>query len=123
MSVALKEITKDMNISMIAAMDKHRIIGADNDMPWHLPDDLKFFKANTVNKPVIMGRKTFESIGSKPLPNRRNLVITRNDAYEANGAEVFHSAEAALKSCKSEVEIIFMGEGQLYAQMMPFSNK
>lgn len=123
MSVALKEITKDMNISMIAAMDKNRVIGADNDMPWHLPDDLKFFKANTVNKPVIMGRKTFESIGSKPLPNRRNLVITRNDAYEANGAEVFHSAEEALKSCKSEVEIIIMGGGQLYAQMMPFANK
>lgn len=123
MSVALKEITKDMNISMIAAMDKNRVIGADNDMPWHLPDDLKFFKANTVNKSVIMGRKTFESIGSKPLPKRRNLVITRNEGYEANGAEVFHSVEEALISCQSEAEIIIMGGGQLYAQMMPFANK
>ncbi|QBZ82578.1 Dihydrofolate reductase type 3 [Hydrogenovibrio crunogenus] len=123
MSVALKEITKGMNIAMIAAMDKNRIIGADNDMPWHLPDDLKFFKANTVNKPVIMGRKTFESIGSKPLPKRRNLIITRNVDYAVSGAEVFHTVEEALHSCKSEAEIIIMGGGQLYAQMMPFANK
>jgi len=123
MSVALKDITKDMNISLIAAMDKNRVIGADNDMPWHLPDDLKFFKANTVNKPVVMGRKTFESIGSRPLPNRRNLVVTRNADYEANGAEVFHSVEDALKTCVSDEEVIIMGGGQLYAQMMPFANK
>ncbi|RUM92909.1 MAG: type 3 dihydrofolate reductase [Thiomicrospira sp.] len=123
MSVALKEITKGMNIAMIVAMDKNRIIGADNDMPWHLPDDLKFFKANTVNKPVIMGRKTFESIGSKPLPKRRNLIITRNVDYAVSGAEVFHTVEEALNSCKSEAEIIIMGGGQLYAQMMPFANK
>ncbi|MDG4811810.1 type 3 dihydrofolate reductase [Hydrogenovibrio sp. 3SP14C1] len=123
MSIALKEITKDMNLSLIAAMDKNRVIGADNDMPWHLPDDLKFFKANTLNKPVVMGRKTFESIGSRPLPNRRNLVITRNADYEAKGVEVFHSVEEALKTCSSDEEVIIMGGGQLYAQMMPFANK
>lgn len=123
MSVALKDLTKNMNVSLIAAMDKNRVIGADNDMPWHLPDDLKFFKANTMNKPVVMGRKTFESIGSRPLPNRRNLVISRNVGFNAQGVEVFHSIEEALKTCVSDEEVIIMGGGQLYKQMMPFANK
>ncbi len=79
-----------MKIAMIAAMAKNLTIGSDNDMPWHLPDDLKFFKAKTTGKPVIMGRKTFESIGSKPLPNRPNYVISRQANFVANGAVVCH---------------------------------
>lgn len=113
----------DCNISMIAAMDLNRVIGVDNQMPWHLPDDLKFFKAKTLGKTVVMGRKTFESLGSKPLPKRRNLVITRNSEYLAEGAEVFTSIDEALKSCQGEEEVVIMGGGELYRQMLPFANK
>ncbi|BBN59115.1 type 3 dihydrofolate reductase [Hydrogenovibrio marinus] len=111
------------NLSMIAAMDLNRTIGIDNQMPWHLPDDLKFFKAKTLGKTVVMGRKTFESLGSRPLPKRRNLVITRNADYQAEGAEVFTSIEQALQSCQGEAEIIIMGGGELYRQMLPYANK
>ncbi|BBP42916.1 type 3 dihydrofolate reductase [Thiosulfativibrio zosterae] len=112
-----------MMISMIAAMDKNRVIGADNTMPWHLPDDLKFFKAKTLGKTVIMGRKTFESIGSKPLPGRRNCVISRNTAWQPVGVEVFSSVDAAINSCADEAEVVIMGGGQLYAQMLPLAHK
>lgn len=112
-----------MIISMIAAMDKNHVIGADNDMPWHLPDDLKFFKAKTLGKTVVMGRKTFESIGCRPLPKRRNLVVSRNADYQALGAEVFTSVEAALQTCQSEVEVVIMGGGQLYQKMLPQADK
>ena len=84
-----------MKISMIAAMAHDRVIGKDNQMPWHLPADLAHFKRVTLGKPVLMGRKTFESIG-RPLPGRRNLVISRNPGYQAEGIEVVGSVEAAL---------------------------
>ena len=83
-----------MMISMIAAMAHDRVIGLDNQMPWHLPADLAHFKRVTLGKPVLMGRKTFESIGL--LPGRRNLVISRNPDYRADGVEVIDSVEAAL---------------------------
>lgn len=78
-----------MKISMIAAMAHDRVIGLDNQMPWHLPADLAHFKRVTLGKPVLMGRKTFESIG-RPLPGRRNLIISRNPGFKASGIEVFH---------------------------------
>ncbi len=112
-----------MILSMIAAMDKNHIIGADNEMPWHLPDDLKFFKATTLGKTIIMGRQTFESIGSKPLPKRRNIVITRNRNFVAEGAEVFSSVELAIKTCQTEKEAVIIGGGQLYKQMLPLADK
>lgn len=121
--MSLAEVSQGYNIALIAAMDKHHVIGKDNEMPWHLPDDLKFFKTNTTGKTVIMGRKTFESIGAKPLPNRRNLIISRNPAYAASGAEVFSSVEAALVTCDATSEIIIMGGGQLYLQMLAYANK
>jgi dihydrofolate reductase len=111
------------NISMIAAMDKNNIIGQDNDMPWHLPDDLKFFKKNTQNKIVIMGRKTFQSIGSKPLPNRRNIVISRNEKFDAKGADLFTSIEQAIVSCDKKSEVMIIGGGQLYTMMLPYASK
>lgn len=113
----------DYNLSMIAAMDLNRVIGIDNQMPWHLPDDLKFFKAKTTGKTVVMGRKTFESLGSRPLPNRRNLVISRNKALQASGAEFFTSIETALQSCDINHELVIMGGGELYRQMLPFADK
>lgn len=108
---------------MIAAMAKNRVIGLENDMPWHLPDDLKFFKANTTGKPVIMGRKTFDSIGSRPLPNRPNIVISRNAELSIPGVQVFQSIEAALATLQEVEEVIIMGGGQLYQQMLPLADK
>ncbi len=112
-----------MKIAMIAAMANNRVIGLENDMPWKLPDDLKFFKANTMGKPVIMGRKTFESIGSRPLPNRPNLVISRNAELSIPGVLVFQSVEAALATLEDVEEVIIMGGGQLYEQMLPLADK
>ncbi|NPA71797.1 MAG: type 3 dihydrofolate reductase [Gammaproteobacteria bacterium] len=112
-----------MKIAMIAAMSKDRVIGLDNDMPWHLPDDLKFFKAKTTGKPVIMGRKTFESIGSRPLPNRPNVVISRNKALVIEGVQVFNSIEDALDAFQTAEEVIIMGGGQLYKQMLPKADR
>jgi dihydrofolate reductase len=101
---------------MIVAMAKNRMIGKDNQMPWHLPDDLKYFKAQTLNKPVIMGRKTFESLGSRPLPNRPNLVVSRNGDYQAAGVQVFDSVESAVASVSDAEEVVIMGGAQIYAQ-------
>jgi dihydrofolate reductase len=103
-------------LMMIVAMAKNRMIGKDNQMPWHLPDDLKYFKAQTLNKPVIMGRKTFESIGSRPLPNRPNLVISRNPDFKHQGVSVFKSVEDAIASVSGYPEIVIMGGAQIYAQ-------
>lgn len=103
-------------LSMIVAMGENRMIGKDNKMPWHLPDDLKYFKSKTLNKPVIMGRKTFESIGSKPLPSRPNLIISRNQNFKPEGAQVFNSVEAALEFLKDYPEVMIMGGAQIYAQ-------
>ncbi|MFQ2029578.1 type 3 dihydrofolate reductase [Aeromonas veronii] len=109
-----------MKISMIAAMAHDRVIGKDNQMPWHLPADLAHFKRVTLGKPVLMGRKTFESIG-RPLPGRRNLVISRNPDYQAEGIEVMGSVEAALAllAGSSVEELMVIGGGHLYAEMLP----
>ena len=109
-----------MKISMIVAMAHDRVIGKDNQMPWHLPADLAHFKRVTFGKPVLMGRKTFESIG-RPLPGRRNLVISRNPDYQAEGIEVVGSVEAALAllAGSSVEELMVIGGGHLYAEMLP----
>jgi len=112
-----------MKIAMIAAMTKNRTIGFENDMPWHLPDDLKFFKSVTTGKPVIMGRRTFESIGNRPLPNRQNLVISRQADYKPEGVEVFNSVDAALSNLSNVEEVVIMGGGQLYNMMLPEADK
>ncbi|MBB1293200.1 MULTISPECIES: type 3 dihydrofolate reductase [unclassified Pseudoalteromonas] len=106
-----------MKISMIAAMAKNRVIGQDNDMPWHLPADLQHFKAVTMNKPVIMGRKTFESIG-RPLPGRRNIVISRNTDYTAVGVDVVTSPEAAISLLCESDEVMVIGGGNIYQQFL-----
>ena len=112
-----------MKISMIAAMAHDRVIGKDNQMPWHLPADLAHFKRVTLGKPVLMGRKTFESIG-RPLPGRRNLVISRNPGYQAEGIEVVGSIEAALALLANSAvaELMVIGGGHLYAEMLPSAN-
>ncbi len=107
-----------MIISMIAAMANNRIIGDGNQMPWHLPADLQHFKRVTMDKPVVMGRKTFESIG-RPLPGRRNIVISRNTTYKADGIEVVSSPEAALALLEGTEEVMVIGGGNIYSQFLP----
>ena len=111
-----------MIISMIAAMASDRVIGDDNQMPWHLPADLQHFKRVTMNKPVVMGRKTFESIG-RPLPGRRNIVITRNTSYQAEGIEVVSSPEEALNILKGTEEVMIIGGGNIYNQFLPLAER
>ena len=113
-----------MHISMIAAMAHDRVIGLDNQMPWHLPADLAHFKRVTLGKPVLMGRKTFESIG-RPLPGRRNLVISRNLDYQADGVEMVSSVEVALARLQGEgvEELMVIGGGYLYEQLLPRADR
>lgn len=91
-------------------------------MPWHLPADLKHFKRVTLNKPVIMGRKTFESIG-RPLPGRRNIIITRNAQYAAEGIEVVSSPDAALALAEGLDEVMIIGGGNIYEQFLPLCQR
>lgn len=108
-------------ITLIAAYAADRCIGIGNAMPWHLPEDFAFFKAYTTGKPVIMGRKTWESLPKKPLPHRRNIVISRQADYPAEGAEVAESLGGALALCADAPEIIIMGGAQIYAQALPLA--
>ena len=103
-----------MGLTLIVAMARNRVIGRDGGLPWHLPADLKHFKRNTVDKPILMGRLTFESIG-RPLPRRRNLVLTRQRDFASAGIEVFHDMESALDAC-TDAEVMLIGGAQLYAQ-------
>lgn len=100
-------------ICLIAAMAANRVIGSNNALPWHLPADLKRFKALTMGHPIVMGRKTYASIG-RPLPGRRNLVVTRNPDYNAPGCEIVHSLEAAIDACSDAREIFIIGGAELY---------
>ncbi|NMM40046.1 type 3 dihydrofolate reductase [Pseudoalteromonas arctica] len=111
-----------MKISMIAAMAKNRVIGQSNKMPWHLPADLQHFKAVTMNKPVIMGRKTFESIG-RPLPGRRNIVISRNTDYTAAGVDVVISPEDAISLVCESDEVMVIGGGNVYQQFLKSADR
>lgn len=106
-------------ISLVAAVAKNGVIGKDGGLPWYLPEDLKRFRAMTTGKTVLMGRKTFESImrrNNKPLPNRKNVVVTRDTAYQApEGVIVFHDISEALESLKNE-DVMVIGGGQIYEQ-------
>ena len=111
-----------MQISLIVAMARGRVIGKDNGMPWHMPADLRHFKSVTLGKPVVMGRRTFESIG-RPLPGRRNLVISRNVDWQADGVEVASSLEQALALLAGSDEVMIIGGGQLYAEALPLAHR
>ena len=111
-----------MKVALIVAMDLDRGIGRDNDLMWHLPADMKFFKETTMNQIVVMGRKNYESIPERfrPLPKRENAVLTRNDSYVAEGCEVFHSLESCLNHYKNEEErtVFIIGGGEIYRQAL-----
>ena len=108
-----------MKVSLIVAMDKNRGIGKNNDLMWHLPNDMRFFKETTVNHIVVMGRKNYDSIPEKyrPLPNRRNIILTRNSNFKAKDCDVFNSLDDALGAYEygSEKTIFIIGGGQIYA--------
>ncbi len=110
-----------MIISLIAAMSKNRVIGKNNSIPWKLPEDMRHFKRLTLGKTVVMGRKTFESIG-KPLPKRVNIVITRDRSYMAKGCFVVNSVKDALKIPKDGEEVMVIGGSEIYRQFLPFAN-
>jgi len=106
-----------MKISMIAAMANNRVIGKDNQMPWHLPADFAWFKRCTMGKPVVMGRKTYQSIG-RPLPGRHNIVISRDSSASFEGTTVVSSIEEALKLVAGEAEVMIIGGGSIYASCL-----
>ncbi|WP_085697881.1 dihydrofolate reductase [Pseudomonas sp. B26(2017)] len=114
-------MTKSLPLSLIAALGENRVIGVDNSMPWHLPGDFKYFKATTLGKPIIMGRKTWDSLG-RPLPGRLNIVVSRQQDLVLEGAEVYPSLEAAVVRAEAWAkeqgvdELMLIGGAQLYAQ-------
>jgi dihydrofolate reductase len=109
-------------ISLIVAMANNHVIGINNTLPWYLPADLKHFKALTMGHHIVMGRKTFESIG-KPLPGRTSVVITRNVNYSVPGVIVVNSLEAAISSCSDDVEIFVIGGAELYRQAISLADR
>ena len=108
-------------LSLIVAMAKNRVIGINNTLPWHLPADLKHFKALTMGHHIVMGRKTYESIG-KPLPGRTSVVVTRNADYSAPGAVVVNSLAAAIAACANDEEIFVIGGADIYTQALPLAD-
>lgn len=111
-----------MSFSIIVAVAENNVIGKDNKLLWHLPADLKFFKQTTLNHTMIMGRKTFDSIG-KALPGRKTIVVTRQKNFSIENVTVTHSLEAAFELCKHETETFIVGGAEIYKQAMPFVNK
>ena len=107
----------NMKISMIVAMAEDRVIGLDNKMPWHLPGDLKFFKRVTLGKPVIMGRKTYQSIG-RPLPGRVNIVLTRDKDLQIEGVHCVQTVQQALDLVQGAAEVMVIGGATIYQQFL-----
>lgn len=110
------------NIAMVVAISENNAIGKDNQLLWHLPADLKHFKNITSGHTIIMGRKTYDSIG-KPLPNRRNIVITRQNNLEIAGVEVVNSLDDALARCKDVAEVYVIGGAEIFNQALPLCSK
>jgi len=118
-------VKKPPRLVLVAAVAENGVIGRDGDMPWRLPGDLRHFKSLTLGKPVIMGRRTFDSIGRRPLPGRPNIVLTRDPAFRAEGVQVASDLEAALRMAEGEAarldadEIAVIGGSALYAETLP----
>ncbi|MFD1777435.1 dihydrofolate reductase [Fredinandcohnia salidurans] len=110
-------------ISLLVAMDKNQLIGKDNDLPWRLPADLAYFKRVTMGHPIIMGRKTYDSIG-RPLPGRENIIVTRDTSYEAEGCKVIHSIEEIVKmNEQTDQELFVIGGAEIFKEILPHSDR
>lgn len=109
-------------ITLIWAQGENGVIGRDNALPWRIPADMAYFKRETVGKTVVMGRKTWESFGSKPLKDRKNVVLTRDPSYTADGADVVHSIEDALSAADGE-EVMIIGGSEIYALSLPIADR
>ena len=110
-------------ITLVVAVAENGVIGKDGALPWRIPEDLKRFKALTTGKPVIMGRKTWDSLPKRPLPGRRNIVVTRNASFHADGATVAHSFADALTLTQSESEIMVIGGAEIFAAALPLAQR
>ncbi len=110
------------NISLVVAMSENGVIGHDNKLLWHLPNDLKHFKSMTLGKPIIMGRKTYESIG-RPLPDRQNIILTHQKDFKAPGCEVVHTVDEALKLTVDAKEAMVIGGGEIYRLFLDKANR
>ena len=114
-----------MGLNLIFARARHGVIGHNNTLPWHLPEDLAHFKQTTLGQPVVMGRKTWESLPPKfrPLPGRTNIVVTRQTDWHAEGAVVAHSIQEAVSRCPAHAEVWVIGGAEVYAQAMPLATR
>lgn len=120
---AYSGVDQNMRIALIAAMSENGVIGNHNALPWHLPEELKYFREKTLNKPVIMGRKTFESMGNKPLPNRLNIILTHALRFTNPDCKVVHSVEDALKAAGDCEEIMVVGGAEIYEAFLPLASR
>ncbi|MEC0090886.1 dihydrofolate reductase [Paenibacillus macquariensis] len=111
-----------MGITMIWAMGRNGVMGKDNGMPWRLPRDMAFFKEQTIGKPVVMGRKTWESFGGRPLKDRTNIVMTRDSEYTSQDAQIIHSLEEALEYANNQ-ELMIIGGAQIYEKWLPYADR
>lgn len=111
-----------MNINLIVAMTPQRVIGINNQLPWHMSADLQYFKKTTMGKPIIMGRKTYQSIG-KPLPGRKNIIITRDKNFNSLGCEIYHSLDQAFSAFSEHSEIFVIGGAELFQQTLSLAQK
>ncbi|MBS3102807.1 type 3 dihydrofolate reductase [Candidatus Woesearchaeota archaeon] len=111
-----------MIISFVAAMSKNRVIGKNNKIPWSMPADVRHMRKMIEGKPLIMGRKTHESIG-RPLPDRKNIILTRDKSYKSKGCIVVHTQEEALKAAEGAEEVIIFGGEEIYRMFLPKANR
>ena len=114
-----------MALNLIFARARNGVIGHNNTLPWHLPEDFAHFKQTTLGQPVVMGRKTWESLPPKfrPLPGRTNIVVTRQADWQADGAVVAHSIEEAMQHCPADSQVWVIGGAEVYAQAMPLAER
>lgn len=108
-------------IILIAAVARNGVIGVDNQLPWHIPDDLQYFKRTTLGKPIIMGRKNYDSLG-RPLPKRRNIILTRQTDFHPVGCDVVHSVEESLRAVENEPESFIIGGGEIYRLFFDYAD-
>lgn len=122
MQTSESDNSRHTRVTLIAAMDLNGVIGRGGDMPWHLPGDLRWFKQNTQGKPIVMGRRTFESIG-RALPRRRNFVITRNTDFTAAGVETVADLKQAVTLVGPAAELMVIGGAHIYALALPYADR